>query len=170
MAETTVEVDVREAIQALENANDALEGGAREAIDQLMVAAEGPMKAEAPAGSGRGAHMRDSIETQWYEDLAARTVPTKQASDGNPLVGYVVGEPLPSYSPSNPPPAGPLIEWADAKLGDPSAGYAIQYTIAHSGHSSFPDPFVDRAISQWESQVDTVASRAISKAIQGAMR
>lgn len=161
--EVNLDIDTKDAVRKLQDMQGAVEHGVEETLNQLVVAAEGPLKSEAPTGAGREPHMRDTIETEWRDEYAVAVGPKKKASDGELLAAYVVGDP--SYS--RPPPIGPLADWADAKLGDASAAYAIQKSIAENGQESFPDPFVDRAINSWEGQVNRIASKTIAQALRG---
>lgn len=166
MAEIEIEVDADSAAAAAERWEEQAEEGGMRAVRAITVLAEGPMKAEAPEGAGKNPpSLRDSIDTK-PEGLTRekRVMPFKRTNEGWLLVRAVVGNPsTPTYRDERPPP-GPLLEWARAKLGDASAGWAIRESIYKDGHESFPNRFVDRSIKEWENTVEQVAG----KAVQGA--
>lgn len=174
-----VEVDIGGAIRDLESAADAVETGAKDALDQLAVLAESAMKAEAPEGAGTpGVHMRSTIRTSTERGGLKKIVkPHKRTSEGWLLHRAIVGTPLtPSYNSQKPPvwsvdgeAQGPLAEWAAAKLGDRNAAWALRESIFESGHATIPNRFIDRSVREWESQADRVADRAIGRAIRGSM-
>jgi hypothetical protein len=60
---------------------------------------------------------------------------------------------------------GPLAEWADAKLGDRSAAWAVQQSLVADGPERLPNRFIDRSVREWEGQVERVANRVIEGAI-----
>jgi len=88
------------------------------------------------------------------------------------LVRAVVGNPTtPTYTDKAPPvwidrpggdAQGPIAQWADAKLGDQNAAWAIAENIKQRGQVSFPNPFVRDSYRQWRSQIEQVATEAVA--------
>lgn len=170
MAEIEIDVDADAAKGAVKDWEDDVDDGAKRAVSAIAMLAEGAMKAEAPEGAGFNApSLRDSIKTkppQSTKTKNKRVVPTKRTQDGWLLVRAIVGNPsTPTYTDERPPP-GPLIDWARAKLGDPSAGWAIREKIYQRGHQSFPNKFVDRSVESWEDTVEQVAGDAVKEAFK----
>lgn len=163
-----VDIDVDAARRVFQQMPDALDDAGERMVRQLSVLAEGAQKREAPEGSGRDKHLRDSIDTRFSRGgLTANVGARKKASDGTLLAKYVTGSP--SYSPENPPP--PLFDWAAAKLGDESLGWAVSQAIAQRGtQESFPDLYVDRSLDRWESDVEDVAGEQVRDAMSRLMR
>jgi len=171
MTETEIEIDVdADAAKALvQSWEDAVDDGAMDAANALAVLAENAMRREAPEGAGKNPpSLRDSIDTKPEGRSKKKTVqPFKRTREGWLLVRAVVGQPsAPTYTDERPPP-GPLLEWARAKLGDEQAGWAVRESIFQSGHESFPDPFVDRSMNEWENTVEQVAGDAVRDALGG---
>lgn len=167
MADIDIDVDVADAVEQMRDGSDAVDTGAERAVRQLAVLAEGALKDEAPEGAGRDRHMRDSVDTRFRRGgKRANIGPRKRAQDGTLLATYVVeGTDPSSYSLDDPPPVEPLMDWADAKLGDPDAAWAIRRSIAETGHETLPNPFVARAFEDWSDQVEDVAGEAIRDAL-----
>lgn len=179
-ASIDLELEADEAVAGVRRASENLDEGARDAVDQLTVLAEGAMKAEAPEGAGMpDVHMRSTITTTTEDSEGLRKVvmPRKRTGEGWLLHRAIVGTPsTPSYGDAKPPvwpgpsgdAQGPLAEWADAKVGDRNAAWAIANSIADSGHASFPNPFIDRSVRQWRTQVEDIAGSAIADAVEEA--
>lgn len=168
MAEIEITVDAEAAERAAEDWADDAEDGAKRAVSAIAMLAESHMKREAPEGSGfNSPSLRDSIKTIPPESTKTknkRVLPTKRTREGWLLVRAIVGNPsTPTYRNERPPP-GPLIDWARAKLGDPSAGWAIREKIFQRGHATFPNPFVDDSVEAWENEVEQVAGNAVREA------
>jgi len=167
MADIDLEVSVADAVQELRDGSDAVDQGAERAVRQLAVLAEGAMKDEAPEGAGRDQHLRDTVDTRFRRggkraNIGAR----KRTNDGRLLAEIVVeGTDPSSYTLDDPPPVEPLMDWADAKLGDPDAAWAIRRSIAQTGHETLPNPFVARAFEDWSDQVEDVAGEAVRDAL-----
>jgi len=163
----SVAIDTDDARGKLERADDAVEEGASDAVKQLAVLAEGAQKSEAPEGTGRDQHLRDSIDTKFRrQGKTANVGARKRASDGTLLAIYIVeGTDPSSYSGDSQPPYGPLVEWAEAKLGDPGLGYAIAERIGERGHRTLPNDYVDRSVDEWEDEVDQVAGEQVRDAL-----
>lgn len=170
MAEIEITVDADAAERAAEQWEDAVDDGGKRAVSAIATLAESHMKAEAPEGAGfNSPSLRDSITTKPSESTRTkrkRVYPTKRTREGWLLVRAIVGNPsTPTYT-DDKPPAGPLIDWARAKLGDPSAGWAIREKIFQRGHATFPNEFVDDSIEQWENEVEQVAGQAVREAFR----
>lgn len=168
MADIELRVQAESAKAALEDWKDETDTGAKRAVSAIAVLAESAMKAHAPEGAGfNPPSLRDSIKTLPPESRKTknkRVLPTKRTTEGWLLVRAIVGQPsTPTYRDKKPP-AGPLIEWATAKLGDPSAGWAIREKIHERGHKTFPNPFVEESIEDWEDEVGRTAGEAIAEA------
>jgi hypothetical protein len=167
-------MDLQDAIRDLEDTPDAIESGAKDAVRQLSVLAEGPMKREAPEGAGRDRHMRDTIDTKFRRrGLTANVGARKRTQDGDLLAEIIVeGTDASSYTPS-PGLVGflgkQMEDWADAKLGDPQAAYPVAWDIVRTGHSTLPDDFVDRSLDDWEDQVEDVAGEQVRDALSRLM-
>lgn len=168
MPSNSIEIDVddEDAERIVQAWKDAVGQGGVDAVGALTVLAERSMKREAPEGAGfNNPSLRDSIDTK--PDTGARRVvmPFKRTREGWLLVRAIVGQPdTPSYSDERPPP-GPILDWARAKLGDRSAGWAVRESIYQSGHDSFPNPFVDRSMNEWENTAEQVAGEAVRDAL-----
>lgn len=162
-----IEVDEVDAKRVVNAWKRAVGSGGIDAVTALAVLAESSMKREAPEGAGKNPpSLRDSVDTK-PEGRSKRKVvmPFKRTREGWLLVRAVVGQPdTPSYSDERPP-AGPILEWARAKLGDESAGWAVRESIYQDGHESFPDPFVDRSMDEWEQTAEQVAGDAVRDAL-----
>lgn len=170
MAEIEITVDADAAERAARDWKDDVDDGAKRAVSAIATLAESHMKREAPEGAGFNApSLRDSVTTKPPESTRTknkRVYPTKRTREGWLLVRAIVGNPsTPTYT-DDKPPAGPLIDWARAKLGDPSAGWAIREKIFQRGHATFPNEFVDRSIEQWDNQVERVAGNAVREAFR----
>jgi hypothetical protein len=163
-------MDLRDAIAQMEDAPDAVEDGASRAVKQLAVLAEGPMKKEAPEGTGRDKHLRDTIDTKFRRNgLTANVGARKRTSDGE-LLAAVIVEVTDATSYLTQPPYGPLVAWADAKLGEPGIGYYLAEKIGREGHETLPNDYVDRSLDDWEGQVGDVAGDAVRDALSRLMR
>jgi len=166
MAEINIEVNADAAEKAAEDWKRDADTAGKRAVQALTILAEKHMKDEAPEGAGFNApSLRDSIKTRPRGlDKKKRVYPTKRTREGWLLVRAIVGQPsTPTYTDEKPP-AGPLIDWARAKLGDPSAGWAIREKIFQRGHKTFPNEFVDRSIDSWEAEIEQVAGKAVKEA------
>ena len=167
MPSNTVELnlDIDDALRQVEALPGAVDDGASDAVKQLTILAEGAMKKTAPEGAGRDEHLRDSIDTKFKRGgKSANVGARKRASDGTLLAIYVVeGTDPTSYDSDNPPP--PLFDWAAAKLGDESLGWAVAQSIADDGHETLPNPFVDESLEIWEGQVGDVAGEQVRDAL-----
>ena len=161
-----IDVDADDAERLVQAWKDAVGEGGVDAVGALTVLAERSMKREAPEGAGFNApSLRDSIDTK--PDSGARRVvmPFKRTGDGWLLVRASGGQPdTPDYDDKRPP-VGPLMDWARAKLGDRSAAWAIRESIYQDGHDSFPNPFVDRSMDEWERTAEKVAGEAVRDAL-----
>ena len=162
-------VDTAEAARRLHDADDAVEDGATDTVKQLTILAEAAMKDEAAEGAGRDQHLRDSVDTKFRNGgMVGNVGPRKRTEQGWLLASVVVqGTDPSSYDPENPPP--PMFDWAAAKLGDESLGWAVAQSIAQDGHRTFPNPFVSRSLKTWRSQVGDVASDEIADALSRLM-
>lgn len=172
MTDGNVDLNVAmdDAVQRVQDTQNATEDAAEQMVEQLTVLAEGAMKDEAPTGGGRGVHMRDTVTTTFEDDgKTGRVWPTKETSDGDLLASIVTGNPGPWTSK---PPADPLLDWADAKLGDPGIGWYLRDQIYQHGIQSFPDDFIDRSVDRWLGDVQDVAGAEVSAAFAraGAVR
>lgn len=175
-ASISLDVDVGGALEALENEQTNIKVGGEDAVQQLAILAERHMKAEAPEGAGiPDVHMRSTIRPEFSDDgRVAEIKPHKRTDEGWLLHKAIVGNPsTPTFDSGSKPPVwseggeaqGPLAEWADAKLNDRNAAWAVRESIAESGHSSFPNKFIDRSVGKWRSSVNRIADRAISDAL-----
>lgn len=176
MASIRLDVDVASAIESLEDTQSDIKGGGEDAVEQLAILAEQHMKAEAPEGAGiPDVHMRSTIRPEYQDDgRVAEIQPHKRTDEGWLLHKAIVGNPsVPRFSSGKKPPVwveggeaqGPLAEWADAKLNDRNAAWAIRESIAESGHATFPNKFIDRSVAKWRTSVNRIADRAISDAL-----
>jgi len=164
-----IEFDDEAAQRAVDHWQRIVGSGARDAVDQISTLAESTMKAEAPEGVGiPDVNMRTTIKSETTSRDPYRKVimPHKRTERGWLLHRAIVGNPsVPTYSDEKPP-VEPLMEWAGAKLGDPSAAWAIRESIYQDGHDSFPNPFIDRSFREWRSQVDRIAGDAVEQAFR----
>lgn len=169
MADLEIEVDLPDG--ASERWKRLAEEGGQDAVDQITVLAEAAMKEEAPEGAGiPEVHMRDTIKpTMESRNPYSKVVkPHKMTEQGWPL-HHVIIEGTTGSSYSGPPPLPPLVQWAEAKLsGDPvQAAQNIRWAIAQEGHETFPNPFIDRSIRQWQNRADEIAQEAVDEAFEG---
>lgn len=163
MGNVELDVDIQGALDRIQATRDVTDDGARRIVRQLTVLAEGAMKGEAPTGGGRETHMRDTITTVFEDDdLTGRVFPTKETDDGRRLADIVTSDPGPWTSP---PPIGPLLDWADAKTGDPGIGWYLQDQIFEGGIETFPNPFIERSVDTWRGDVQDVAGNEIAGAM-----
>jgi len=173
---TSVELEVRlsEALSDVAGLDDAVDKGASRSVRQLAILAEAAMKEEAPEGAGRDKHLRDTIDTRFRRGGKRADVGARKRVDGTLLATYVVeGTDPGSYGPNFPedaPPIGPLMDWADAKFGDPDAAWALRRSIFETGHRTLPNPYVDRSLDKWEDRVGELAGEAVRDAIDEATR
>lgn len=166
MGNVEVDVDIRGALNRIERTQGTVDEGAKRIVRQLTVLAEGPMKSEAPTGGGRDTHMRDTVTTTFEDDgLTGRVFPSKETAGGRRLADIVTGNPGPW---SSKPPADPLLDWADAKTGDPGIGWYLQEQIFEGGIQSFPNPFISRSVDRWRGQVQAVAGDEFGAALSRA--
>lgn len=162
-------IDAERAVEQFDDMGDQIDDGASRTVRQLSVLAEGPMKKEAPEGTGRNRHMRDTIDTKFRRDgLTANVGARKRTQDGG-LLAEIIVEGTDPESYDTQPPYGPLVAWADAKLGDPGIGYYLAEKIGRGGHETLPNPFVDRSLQQWENQVEGLAGESIAAALSDMM-
>lgn len=168
MPKNSIELDLNavEAKQVVEAWKAAVGEGGTDAVDALTILAENSMRREAPEGSGKSKpQLRDSIDTKPETGDRRVVMPFKRTSEGWLLVRAIVGNPgTPTYDDEKPP-IGPLMEWARAKLGDEQAGWAIRESIYQEGHETFPNPFVDRSMNEWENSVEEIAGEAVRDAL-----
>lgn len=177
MAEVSIDVDVKQAVEEMDkNAEDIGKAG-RDIVDQLAVLAEKYMKMHAPEGSGSlDAHLRSTIRPEKSEGGTRAVIqPHKRTKEGWYLHHAIVGSPsAPTYK-DEPPPVwsdgsgnaqGPIADWAAAKLGDPNIAWQIQTAIFARGQRSYPNRFIDRSLSSWESRVDDIADRQLREALR----
>lgn len=160
-------MDVGAAAEQIDELPDAVDDGAADAVQQLAILAEGAMKEEAPEGvSG---DLRDEVDTKFRRNgLTANVGSRQRAADGTLLAIYVVeGTDASSYSTQ--PPYAPLVEWAEAKLGDPGIGYYLAEQIGQGGHETLPNPFVERSMKKWENDVEDVAGKQVRDAMSRLM-
>lgn len=173
-----VEIDAEAGQQAVEAWQDAMREGGKDAVSQLSVLAESAMKQHAPEGVGiPETHMRTTIQALPETRSVQKTVmPLKRTDEGWLLVRAIVGNPsTPTYTRKRPPvwidtpggdAQGPLAQWADAKLGDQNAAWAIANKIqARGSQATFPNPFVRDSYRQWQTQVGQVATDAVEDAL-----
>jgi hypothetical protein len=173
--EIDVDVDVADAVAVIEAIADEVDAAGAEIVDQLVLLAEGAMKDEAPEGAGiPDVHMRDTIKATGRRTRQV-VKPRKRTEEGWLLHRAIVGSPsVPTWTPESKPPVwqgpdgearGPLAEWADAKLGDRSAAWAVQQSLVQSGPETLPNRFIDRSVREWQGQVDRVADRVLEGGI-----
>lgn len=163
-----LDVDSEDAQRAVQAWKDNVGDGGVDAVTALTVLAENSMKREAPEGAGfNNPSLRDSVDTKPEGPSKRKVVmPFKRTREGWLLVRAIVGQPsVPTYDDERPPP-GPILEWARAKLGDKQAGWAVRESIYQDGHDSFPDPFVDRSMDEWENTTEEVAGQAVREAFE----
>lgn len=162
-----IELDDEQARDAIREWKDAMGEGGMDAVAALTILAEDAMRREAPEGAGfESPSLRDSIDTK-PEGRALRKVvqPFKRTQSGWLLVRAIVGNPsTPTYTDERPP-VDPLMEWAEAKLGDPSAAWPVRESIFQTGHATFPNEFVDDSMDEWERTVEQVAGQAMREAL-----
>lgn len=177
-ASVDMDLNLKEAVQTMEESADLTRDGAKQAVKQLAVLAEGAMKEEAPAGAGTDVHMRETIRTNFSRgQLRAEVKPHKRTRDGYPLHRLIVGSPkTPTYSDEKPPvwvgsggrAQGPLAEWAEAKFGDRSAAWALRESIHPGGQETFPNLFINRSRRDWEGRTEDVVSENVRDALREA--
>lgn len=176
MTDINVSVDTRQAREQVDDWVESLSIGREKALDRLQVLAEGSMKEEAPAGAGTpDVHMRNTIETD-KETGKRVTMPRKRTPEGWLLHRAVVGNPsTPTYSDSKPPvwtgaggdAQGRLAEWTRAKLGSRQAAFAVANKIKERGtQETFPNPFIERSVDAWISDVEKVATDKVAEALR----
>lgn len=176
--EFKVDVDLDDATRAADAWERAVGSGGKSAVSQLSVLAEGAMKQNAPEGAGiPNVHMRNTIQALPEGRTLQKTImPHKRTQEGWLLVRAVVGNPsTPTYTTEAPPvwidreggdAQGPLAQWADAKLGDQNAAWAVANAIKERGTQlTFPNPFVRDSFLQWRSEVDDIANSAVEDAL-----
>jgi len=172
--EFQIDVDAADAKRAVEAWEDAAGSGGKKAVSQLSVLAENAMKRNTPEGAGLpNTHMRTTVTALPERRSIQKTImPMKRTNEGWLLVRAVVGNPTtPTYTDKAPPvwidrpggdAQGPIAQWADAKLGDQNAAWAIAENIKQRGQVSFPNPFVRDSYRQWRSQIEQVATEAVA--------
>lgn len=164
----SIDLDKNSAEKMAESWADESDTASKRAVQALTVLAEGPMKAEAPEGTGQNPpSLRDSIDTKPTGLSKSKVVmPFKRTNSGWLLVRAIVGKPsAPSYDDKRPP-VDPLIEWARQKLGDPGLGWYLQDKIYREGHETLPNRFVDRSMREWENEAEEVAGEAFRQAFE----
>jgi len=170
MADTEINVDVdpSDAKQLFAALPEDTRDGAKRAVRQLAVLAEGPMKKEAPEGSGRSEHLRETIDTRFFNGgLRSITKPRKRVGNERiPLIDILTDDP--QWDPDNPPPIEPLRAWTRAKWGDGSDddAYALQQSLVNNGMESAPNDFVNEAYQQWRTNVEDVAGEEVRELIE----
>jgi hypothetical protein len=176
MTEIDVSVDTRQAGEAVDDWAKSLPMGRERALDRLQVLAENSMKDEAPRGAGTpDVHMANTIETD-KEQGRRVTMPRKRTAEGWLLHRAVVGNPsTPTYTDTAPPvwvgaggeAQGALAEWTRAKLGSRQAAFAVAQNIKERGtQKSFPNPFIERSVDAWISDVEKVATDKVAEALR----
>lgn len=162
MADFEIDVNVDE--RATDRWEDIVGDGAEDAVDQLAVLAERHMKEEAPEGVGiPEVNMRTTIKAvlQSRDPYRKSIQPHKKTDEGWPLHHAIIDG---ATYPDERPPVEPLKRWARAKLGDAGIGWYLQEQIFEDGQKTFPNRFVDRSVSQWESRVEDIAQDAVDDA------
>lgn len=166
MGNVEIDVDATGALERIQRTQGATDDAAKRMVQQLTVLAEGAMKGEAPTGSGRDTHMRDTVTTTFEDDgLTGKVFPEKTTRGGRHLADIVTGNPGPWTAK---PPADPLLDWADAKFGDPGIGWYLRDQIFERGIQSFPDPFISRSVDRWLGDVQNVAGNEVAAAFRRA--
>jgi len=168
-------IDAEDAIRQANDLPDAVDDGASDAVKQLAVLAEGAMKKEAPEGAGADKRMRDTIHTKFRRQGLTANVGARKRTDDGGLLSEIVVEGTDASSYVATPGlvaflADQIEDWADAKLGDESAAYAVAWSIARNGHATLPNDFVDRSLDDWESQVEDVTGDKVRDAMSRLMR
>lgn len=166
MAGLEIEIDTTEAEALLDELPEKLDRGVQEALVRGGMIASEAISSEAPTGAGtRGGHLSDSVEARFVGPKKVEVQPRKRTGEGWLLHRAIVGNPsTPSYS-SSPPPIQPLREWAAAVLGDADAAYGIQQSIFRSGHTTFPNPFIDRGFMKSKARIERTSENIIEGAI-----
>lgn len=169
MADLQIDVDVDSA--ASERWKRLADEGGRDAVDQLGILAERFMKEEAPEGVGiPNVNMRTTIKpkVEGRDPYRKSIAPRKKTEEGWPLHHAIIEGT--TYTDS-PPPLDPILAWARAKIVTTTsireAAQAIRWNIFHHGHSSFPNPFIDRSVKQWEGRAEQIAQDAVDDAFSG---
>jgi hypothetical protein len=174
----SVEVDLEEAERAAEAWERAVGSGGKAAVSQLSVLAENAMKRRMPEGAGiPNVHTRNTVQALPEGRTLQKTVMAhKRTQEGWLLIRAIVGSPTaPTYTTDKPPvwidrpggeAQGPLAQWADAKLGDQNAAWAIAESIKNRGTQlTFPQPVVRDSYRMWRSEVDNIAGDAVDDAL-----
>jgi len=166
-----VDVDVGGARRALDEVGDGIDDGTKQSIRQLTVLAESVIKREAPEGSGRDRHLRDTVDTRFKRGgLRATVGPRKRVGDENILLAAILADD-PQWDPDNPPSLESLRAWTAAKWGDGSLAAAarLQASLVDDGMESAPNEFIADAFEQWVRRVEDLTGREIRSEI-GSLR
>lgn len=161
-------IDTGEAARQFDGAPGEIDDAASNAVKQLAVLAEAAMKDEAPEGTS--GDLRDEIDTRFRKDGLTANVGSRKRTDDGGLLAEIIVEGTDSSSYDTQPPYGPLVRWAEAKLGDGGIGYYLAERIGREGHETLPNPFVDRSLDAWEDQVEDVAGQEVRDAMSRLMR
>ena len=173
--EFEIDVSAEDARRAVAAWEDAAGDGGKDAVSQLSVLAEDAYKRRIPEGAGLpNVHARTTVQALPERRSVQKTVMAhKRTQDGWLLIRAIVGNPsTPTYTTDAPPvwidrpggdAQGPLAQWADAKLGDQNAAWAVAANIKDRGTQlTFPQPVVRDAYRMWRAQVDQVANQAVA--------
>ena len=171
-----IDVDLGDARREVESWQRIVGEGAVDAVDQIAVLAERFQKKEAPEGVGiPDVHLRTTIKATQESPASSVSggsgyrkvvMPRKRTQDGWLLHRAIVGNPsTPTYTDKKPP-AEPLLEWAETKLGERGIGWYLQDKIYREGHDSLPDRFIDRSVRQWEGRAEDIAQDAVESAFR----
>lgn len=176
--EFKVDVDLDSARAAAEAWERATGEGGMDAVSQLSVLAENAYKRRIPEGAGiPNVHARNTVQALPEKRSLQKTVMAhKRTQEGWLLIRAIVGNPsTPTYTTKKPPvwidreggdAQGPLAQWADAKLGDQNAAWAVAENIKQRGKQlTFPQPVVRDSIRMWRSEVDDIAGEAVRDAL-----
>ena len=171
-----IEVDATEARRAVEAWEDAAGEGGKDAVSQLSVLAEDAYKQRIPEGAGiPNVNARTTVQALPEQRSVQKTIMAhKRTQEGWLLIRAIVGNPTtPTYTTEKPPvwidreggdAQGPLAQWADAKLGDQNAAWAVAENIKDRGTQlTFPQPVVRDSYRMWQSQVEDVANQAVAE-------
>jgi hypothetical protein len=178
--EVKVDVDVDDARRAAESWERAMGEGGKDAVSQLSVLAEDAYKRRIPEGAGiPNVHARTTVQALPERRSVQKTIMAhKRTQEGWLLIRAIVGNPsTPTFTTDAPPvwidreggdAQGPVAQWADAKLGDQNAAWAVAENIKDRGTQlTFPQPVVRDSYRMWQSQVEEVANQAVAERLGG---
>lgn len=173
-----VDVDLDDARRAADAWERATGEGGKDAVSQLSVLAENAYKQRIPEGAGiPNVHARTTVQALPERRSLQKTIMAhKRTQEGWLLIRAIVGNPsTPTYTTKAPPvwidrpggdAQGPIAQWADAKLGDQNAAWAVAENIKDRGTQlTFPQPVVRDSYRMWKSQVGTIATDAVEDAL-----